>query len=112
MDKEAQEKIKDIIKERSHLMITASHYNQLDDATYDSHANNMAGAILAQTEELGYRKLPKDKPPLLKYQTNHKIIAGSKEWHNIEGYNLGAQTQRKADTKHYEGVKDGNGFSK
>jgi len=46
----------------------------------------------------------KAKDTVEKYQCNHKVKIGSKEWHNIEGYNLGAQTQAEISFK--AGIKE------
>jgi len=39
------------------------------------------------------------KDTVIKFQCSHKVKIGSKEWHNIEGYNLGAQTQAEISFK-------------
>jgi len=41
----------------------------------------------------------KAKDTVIKFQCSHKVKIGSKEWHNIEGYNLGAQTQAEISFK-------------
>lgn len=56
-----------------------------------------AGEILSLVKELGYRKLPKDKPPLLEVHDCHQVD-------NPSDYNMGADAQRDADIRHYEGV--------
>lgn len=50
-EKKLEDKITEIIKERCHLMITASWHNLLDDDTYEDHARNMAKAILAEVKD-------------------------------------------------------------
>ncbi len=40
---------------------------------------------------------------LPKFQHNHEIIVGTKEWHHKEGYNLGVQAQLQAILKAIEG---------
>ena len=39
---------------------------------------------------------------LPKFQHNHEIMVGTKEWHHKEGYNLGAQAQLQAILKAIE----------
>lgn len=53
--------------------------------------------ILSLIEGLGYRKPPKDKPPLLSQEDCHQV-------NNPSDWNMGAEAQRDADIRHYEGV--------
>ena len=50
-DKKLEDRITEIIQERSRLIIQASHYNQLDDKTFELHGRNMAKAILAEVKD-------------------------------------------------------------
>ncbi len=87
-DKEAQEKeIKDLIRAKTSTY--ASLY------VHGTHAT--PGEILLLVEELGYRKLPKNKPLLLKEENCHIVD-------NPFDYNMGANAQRDADIRHYEEV--------
>lgn len=52
--------------------------------------------ILSLVKELGYRRLPKDKPPLLEQKNCHEV-------NNPGDWNMGAEAQRDADIRHYEG---------
>ena len=91
MDKEVQGKI----AERINKYTTA----------FAEHPNGVAADIIGIIEALGYRKLPKDKPPLLsdgtikayvdKYKDNDKPF--------IFAISL-LQAQREADIKHYEKI--------
>ncbi len=54
------------------------------------------GEILSLVKELGYRKLPKDKPPLLVQEDCHQV-------NNPGDWNMGAEEQRDTDIRHYEG---------
>ena len=47
-------------------MITASHCNNLDDATFDSYLQEM---MVATLKDAGYRKLPAGEPKLLDVPT-------------------------------------------
>ena len=49
--------------------------------------------------KLGYRKLPKDKPPLV----DNPYIYESEECNQYMAFAKGKRTQREADIKHYEG---------
>lgn len=88
MDKEAQEHIgyflsvaQKIGKNRDYLNVRGS-----------------ARALLNQLEQLGYRKLPKDKPPLLRDEEITEVSFCK----TMGRYKEVAQAQREADIKWYE----------
>jgi len=58
-------------------------------------------------KQLGYRKLPKDKPPLLSDEQIMKLYEGD-FWHKIHSDGVGKllEAQREADIKHYEEVQE------
>ena len=41
----------------------------------------------------------KAKDTVIRYQHKHSVIAGSSEWHMIDGYNLGAEAQAEISFK-------------
>ncbi len=81
-----EEEIGDLIRAKS------STYSGL----YVHGTHTTPGEILLLVEELGYRKLPKDKPSLLEQENCHQVD-------NPSDWNMGASAQRDADIRHYEG---------
>ena len=65
----------------------------------------MASRILHNLEELGYRKLPQDRPPLLSDEAMDKayIIPDKTQTWPYHLRNSIAEAQREADIKFYEG---------
>ena len=97
MDKEAQKKIADII------VCTHSMFDERYEPASAEEFHDEANQILTSLKELGYRKLPKDKPPLLsdeKLPHWIKYPDGGKG-DVIEAYKAVAQAQREADIKFY-----------
>ena len=39
------------------------------------------------------------KDTVVRYQKNHPVVAGSCEWHMIDGYNMGAEAQAEISFK-------------
>ncbi len=113
--KAQEEEIRDLIRAKS------SRYSGLH--VHGTHAT--PGEILSLVEELGYRKLPKNKPPLLNdgdivlflksryphmYKGNDETWCRSREsalllllHSHIFDTELLLESQRDADTRHYEG---------
>ena len=96
MDKEAQ-KIQDILK----------GFCRLD---YDDYVVGFDHYRAAEhLYKLGYRKLPKDKPPLLEGEDGHEFrrtndveLAMTAEDAFDYGFEEGSQAQGELDIKHYE----------
>jgi len=83
------------------------------------HTHHIAHKILIDLRELGYRKLPKDKPPLLNPEARLSAEDRALEYLHSQGKVVGkdgfkrrdiaytvrefiAQAQRESDIKHYE----------
>ncbi|GAH04211.1 unnamed protein product [marine sediment metagenome] len=80
MDKESQKKT------------LANELYMLDNGKHSIDYDAWAGRIILN----GYRKFPKDKPPLLCQEDCHQVS-------NPSDWNMGAEAQRDADIKWYEG---------
>ena len=94
MDKEAQEKIYELLE---------MYYSERQqwDGSGDTPEDNTIKRLVG----LGYRKLPKDKPPLIKIDPHNYGDT------NPADVRLGAEDQREADIKHYEGGDNGQSNS-
>ncbi len=80
MDKESQKKT------------LANELYMLDNGKHSIDYDVWADRIILN----GYCKLPKDKPPLLSQEDCHQVD-------NPSDWNMGAEAQRDADIRHYEG---------
>jgi len=67
-------------------------YNSLEDYRQETYMG-IGRDIL---KLIGFRKLPKDKPPLLRQEDCHQVD-------NPGDWNMGAEAQRDTDIRHYEG---------
>ncbi len=91
--------------------MTTDKEAQLEETFRKIQENTLAGELEAMDESKhsvdysrwaarlihnGYRKLPKDKPPLLEQKNCHEV-------NNPGDWNMGASEQRDADIRHYEG---------
>ncbi len=86
-DKETQGKIVKVL----------TPYMRVGAYTQEYWARKTAGWIMDVLSESGYRKLPKDKPPLLEQKNCHEV-------NNPSDWNMGASEQRDADIRYYEEV--------
>lgn len=99
MDKEAREKIAEVDR------LAMNRIADLIDSSRKEHTPPIVAAkyIVLDMRKLGYRKLPKDEPPLV--ETTHKRFKpdwkGYKNCRECE--EAVAQAQRGSDIKHYEG---------
>ena len=99
MGKEAQEKIQGVIQKFE---------DESPDAGYGYEVEDMAKAICVVLDKLGYRKLPKGKPPLLGEEEILKLMDAEP----LVGLNAGyyslsqnvAQAQWNICVKHYVGA--------
>lgn len=115
MDKEAQEKMAKYLYYQSTSSLSGVSWNALTDIE-DKSGNisstkrywfKEAAQILVLIKELGYRKLPKDKPPLLNDKELRLAIAEGEEMDDYigaitDGDRGIAQAQRVADIKWFE----------
>jgi len=100
-DKQAQEKIGKALQRKFNWdrAIYLRHPER------DEYFEEMAGEALYQAEKLGYRKLPKDKPPLLSEgeMQNIRFNNSSPNAPRLPSYvSVIAHAQREADIRHYE----------
>lgn len=105
MDKEAQEKIAEILSQPIKIDLLGARARGFKGI--EKKPNARVSQILQALRQLGYRKLPKDKPPLLsdeKLNALWRCEKGLPEWATWEVPKWFAkQAQREADIKHYEG---------
>jgi len=103
----AQEKVRVIIRTRLSKLASSElepALKLLALARADTIATELAAQITLELGELGYRKLPQEKPPLLKERGILRLLGyGLATTKELEDWQAVAQAQREVDIKHYEG---------